>query len=439
MIGCLSVSHKNASLPLLEALKINDETKFTHKLMENGSVQECILHQTCHRVEVFYVSSKQKNGEAVNNALKFWSTETGVSLDIISRTVQAFQGKEALRHLFYLGGGLESVVIGEDQILGQVHSSWRRAKANGTVGVILNRAFMKAINTGRKIRNETRINEGALSISSAAVDLAAKELGDLTSRKALIIGAGEAGTLAAETLKSKSAAAIMVANRSYEKSLLLAQKISGEAVQFESVLSTMPYVDLVIAAVSVTQPIFREEQVSAFVHSFEPSKRLLIIDISQPRAVEEKVGALQGISLRTIDDLKKLVAQNLKNREAEAEKSKAIIAEELERFEAELSKLVAQPLITDICRKFEEIRKKELDRAVRKMGKLDKKKLMVLDRFSRELTERIAHIPIEQLREAALSNNGEVLTVAEKIFQTKTSEPTNEINAAKKVAYEFVI
>jgi glutamyl-tRNA reductase len=279
---------------------------------------------------------------------------------------------------------------------------------------------MKAINTGRKVRNETRINEGSVSISSAAVDLAARELGDLTSKKALIVGAGEAGALAAETLKSRAVSAIMIANRTYEKSLVLAQKISGEAIHFDNVLSTIPYVDLVIAAVSVTRPLFREDQFASFAANFGNSKRLLLIDISQPRAIEEKIGTFQGINLKTIDDLKELIAQNIRNREIEAEKSKTIISDELDRFETELSKLVAQPIITDICRKFEEIRKKELLRAVRKMGESDEKKLLVLDRFSRELTERIAQIPIEQLRAAALTNNGELLSVAEKIFQTKT-------------------
>jgi glutamyl-tRNA reductase len=409
---------------MLEALNIPNDDKFARDLLEGNTLQECVLLQTCHRVEVFFVSSEASNGEATKQALKLWSTKTGVSLDIINRTIQTFHGKEALRHLFYLASGLESVILGEDQILGQVHTSWLKAKANGTSGIILNRVFMKAINTGRKVRNETRINEGSVSISSAAVDLAARELGDLASRKALIIGAGEAGALAAETLKNKTAAAILIANRTYEKSLVLARKISGEAIQFENVLSTIPNMDLVITAVSVTQPLLREEQFASFAANFGSSKRLLLIDISQPRAIEEKIGAFQGISLKTIDDLKELVAQNMRNREIEAEKSKAIIAEELDRFEAELAKLVAQPLITEICRKFEEIRKKELTRAIRKMGESDEKKLLILERFSRELTERIAQIPIEQLRSAAISNNGEILSVAEKLFQTKTGEFT---------------
>jgi len=417
LIVCLSASHKTANLSMLETLNIPGPTLFAHELLKSNFLDECLLLQTCHRVEIFFVSSEANNAEATKQALKLWSTKTGVSLDIIERTIQVFKGKEALLHLFCLAGGLESVILGEDQILGQVHSAWLTAKAEKTIGAVLDKAFSKAVNTGRKVRNETRINEGAVSISSAAVDLATQELGNLSLRKALIIGAGEAGSLAAETLKDKAVSGIMVANRTYEKSLMLAEKVSGHAVQFDNIMSVLPDVDFVIAAVSVPQPIFTEEQFVLFADKFGQSKKLLMIDVSQPRAFDEKIGLLQGITLRTIDDLKNLVERNMKVREKEAEKSKAIILRELQNFEAEMSRLIAQPVITDICRKFEEIRAKELSRAISKMHESDAKKIQILDRFSRELTERIAQIPIEQLRAAALANDGELLTVSRRIFQ----------------------
>jgi glutamyl-tRNA reductase len=399
-------------------LNISQPEKFTHELLTGELIQECLVLQTCHRVEVFYVSSEAITGEATKQALKTWSTQTGISIDIIRKTVQVFEEREAVRHLFYLASGLDSVILGEDQILGQVHSAWLKAKAEASIGVVLDRAFMKAINIGRKVRNETRINEGAVSVSSAAVDLAARELGNLESRKALIVGAGEAGTLAAETLKNKAVSAITVANRTYEKSLLLAQKISGKAIQFNDIFSTIPNMDLVITALSVTEPLFKEEQFAPVAVKFNDSKRLLLIDISQPRSIEEKIGSLEGISLKTIDDLKELVSNNMKNRELEAEKSRAIIAKELGRFEVELCKLVAQPLISEIFRKFETVRQKELKRAIRKMGESDERKLIVMERFSKELVERVAQIPVEQLRKAALNNNNELLSAAKKIFHT---------------------
>ena len=388
-------------------------------MLNRTDIQECVVLETCHRVEVFLAASDSNEAEAAKQVLKLWSIRTGVSLDIITKTIQIFKGREAIKHLFYLASGLESVILGEDQILGQVHSAWLIGKKQGTLKNVLEKAFLKAINTGRKIRNETRINEGAVSISSAAVDLASRELGDLTTRKALIIGAGAAGALAAESLKAHAISEIMVANRTYEKSVLLADKISGQAIPFENIISTISNVDMVITAVSVLQPLLMEKEIASLTEDFGDSKRLLMIDISQPRAIEESIGEIPGISLKTIDDLKQLVANSMKIREHEAEKSKDIISIELDNFERELSKLIAAPIITSICRMFEEIRKKELLRAIRKMGESDERKLVILDRFSRELTERIAQIPIEQLRLAALSDDSQMLSVAERIFQMK--------------------
>jgi glutamyl-tRNA reductase len=419
LIVCISASHKTASISMLETLNIPETPKFSRELLDGGLCQECVVLQTCHRVEIFFVASESKNGSVKKKALKLWSVKTGVSLDLIKKAVQVFHGKAALQHLFYLASGLESVILGEDQVLGQVRSAWLAAKADGTTGFILDKAFLKAINVGRKVRNETTINEGSVSISSAAVDLAQQEFGDLASRKALIIGAGEAGTLAAEALKDKALSEIIIANKTYEKGAALAGKISGQAIQFDDALATIPYVDLVITAVSVTDPLFSQDQFSTIAEKLEAEKQILLIDISQPRAFEEEIGSLEGISLKTIDDLKKVVSSNLKNRMLEGEKSKTIIDKELQNFEREMSELVAQPIITDMFRKWEEIRQRELARAIRKMQETDKRKLMILDRFSRELTERIAQTPVNQLRIAALDNDNQMLSVAEKLFQTK--------------------
>jgi len=420
VIICLSASHKNANLPMLESLNFPDKNELVTALFSEKTVEECVVIQTCHRVEIYCVLQDANKDDAIKQILKFWSIITGVSFDLINKIVNVYHGRDALLHLFFLASGLESMVLGEDQILGQVRTSYLEAKKNGTTGLVLAKVFMKAINIGRRVRTETKIDEGSLSISSAAVDLAVKELGNLASVKALVIGAGEAGSLAAETLKRRGTSAIIIANRTYEKGLKLAKKVSGKATRFNRILDILPNVDLVICAIAVTQPILSEKQIAAAIAKNACSKRLMLIDISQPRAFEEKVGSLQGVCLKIIDDLKEVVAENFRNRQIEAEKSKTIILEELARFEPELSKLFAQPLISEICRKFEEIRQKELARAIRKLGESDERKLMILERFSRELIERMAQIPIEQLRQAALNGNGALLSAAERLFQTRS-------------------
>jgi glutamyl-tRNA reductase len=371
-------------------------------------------------VEIYCLLEDAGKDDAIKRVLKFWSTKTGVSLDLIEKAIRVYHGKEALKHLFYLASGLESLVLGEDQILGQVRTAYVKAKNSGTAGLFLDKAFMKAVNIGRRVRTETKINEGSVSVSSAAVDLAAKQLGNLTSTKALVIGAGEAGSLIAEALRSHGISTIIVANRTYRKSVDLAKKVSGKAIRFDRMLSILPDVDLVFGAVSVTKPILSQEQMARILAKSETSKRLLLIDISQPRAFGEEIGNLPGINLKTIDDLKEVVAENIRNRQIEAIKCETLILEELTRFELEISKLYAAPLISEILRKFEEIRQKELARARRKLGESDEKKLLVLERFSRELIERVAQTPIEQLRRAALNGNGELLGAAEQIFQAKS-------------------
>ena len=230
MIICISASNKTTSLPMLESLNIHDENEFMDNICAVETVKECILLQTCHRVEIFCSMAKRHHGKTIEKILRFWSTQTGVSLDLIRKDIRIYTGRDALLHLFNLSAGLESMVLGEDQILGQVRTACVKAKDNGTAGMFLRKAFMKAVNVGRRARTETKINEGSVSISSAAVDLAVKEIGDVSNAKVLIIGAGEAGTLAAEALRGQGTSKLVIANRTYSKSLELAQKVSGETI-----------------------------------------------------------------------------------------------------------------------------------------------------------------------------------------------------------------
>lgn len=314
------------------------------------------------------------------------------------------------------------MVVGEDQILGQVRRAYVKGKKLGSLGRILGKSFMGAVNTGRRIRTETRINEGSVSISSAAVDLAVKELGDLRSASALVVGAGEAGSIAADTLRRRGIGNILVANRTYEKGQELASKVSGKAIRFDAIHKALPRVNLVIVAASVTQPILKARDIKKALAGTDRSKPLWLIDISQPRAVEEKAGLLKGVNLRNIEGLKGIVEESVRNRQIEAERVRRIMFDELERFQKELSKLTVEPLVSEIYRKAEELRQRELERAVRKLAESDSKKLAILDRFSRELVERIMQIPVEQLNKAALEDEKELISAAERLFKTKNQD-----------------
>ena len=419
MIFCLSASYKSVKLQMLESLAFKDEGETVRSLCSEGLAEECVLVQTCHRVEVYGVVKDSSNGNAVDGVLRFWSGKTGVSLDLLRKNVEVYRGREALERLFSLASGLDSMVVGEDQILGQVRRAYVRAKKVGAAKLVLEKAFMSAINTGRKVRSETRIDEGSVSVSSAAVDLAAKELGDLKSKRALVIGAGEAGSIVAETLRRRGAKGVQVANRTYERAVELAAKVSGEAVEFGRLYDAVGDADLVIAAVAVDRPVITARALKKALARRGRGRSLFLVDISQPRAVEEKVGFLKGVVLRNIDDLKGIVEESVRSREAKAEKARRIMLEEVDRFEKQQFEFLVQPLISEIYKRVDGIRQKELKRALSKLAESDEKRMGVLDRFSRELVERVLQLPIEQLREAALNNDNGLLAAAEKLFKLK--------------------
>jgi glutamyl-tRNA reductase len=423
MLFCLSSSHKNASLSVLEALNIRNQTAFVDALRAEGQIEECLLLQTCHRVELYFCIPHCKDKDkASKDVQKIWSITNNVSFDIITKFTKIYLEKDVIEHIFLLVAGLESVVIGEDQILGQVRNAFQIFKDHGSIGLTLERLFSKSINVGKLVRTKTKINEGSVSISFAAVDVAFNTLGDLSTKKVLIIGAGEAGTLAAEALKCHSVSDMVISNRTYSKSLILAKKVDGVAYPFERVFSAVSESDLVISAVSVEEPLLTKDILAPFFIDSKGIRHKLMLDISQPRSIDPTVALLPGVEIKTIDDINQIISSNLESRVLESEKAKEIINEELIRFQLELSKLVAQPLIDEICRTFENIRQKEFLRALRKMGNLDEQKQIVLERFSRELIERIAQLPIKQLKKAAIDGDNEFIYSVKKLFQIDESQ-----------------
>jgi glutamyl-tRNA reductase len=420
VIVCLSASYKKTQLPLLESMVFKEADTVMRALRSEYGLEECALLQTCNRIEIYgVVNNAAANTDSIGRILGFWSANTGVSLDILARNVELLKGRDALVNIFNVASGLDSMAVGEDQILGQVRNAYTRAKELGSLGVVLDRLFMCAINTGRKVRTETRIDEGSVSISSAAIDLAAKELGDLKRTTALVIGAGDAGSVAAETLRRRGAKSIAVANRTYETAVRLAEKISGKAAKFESIYQALSRVDLAIVALSVDSPVIKAARLKEAVSKKGRSRRLLVVDISQPRAVETEVGNIEGVKLRNIDGLKDVIDETIRVRQVEAEKAHRILLEELTRFERQQSQFLIQSLLSEIYRQVELIRQNELRRAMNKMAEKDERKLQVLERFSRELMERILQIPAEQLKRAALDSDDSLVSAAQKLFKVK--------------------
>lgn len=414
MIICLCATHKRATIPMLESLSFKDEEKVLRNFASLVFVKECVIVQTCNRVEVYFVLDKHRN--ATESLIRLWSREVGVSEDIIRQVTEIYHGKAALLHLLRLASGLESMVVGEDQILGQVRKAFVASKKAGITGLLLEKVFMKAVNVGRRIRTETAINQGSVSISSVAVDLAEKNFGGLESITAFVVGAGEAGTIVAEELSKRKVGELIITNRTYERGYELATKVNGKAVKFRETYQVLSTADLTFIAVNTDKPILRAKALENALAKQEKRQKLLIIDISQPRAVEKEIGLLSNVALKNIDDLKETIEVNLQKRWKEAEKAKQLIVQELGMLDTQLGKILAEPLVSRICRKVEEIRQRELEKALRIMKGIDEKQRAVVEDLTKELAERILQIPAERLREAALNNDGTLLSAAERLF-----------------------
>jgi glutamyl-tRNA reductase len=416
MILCLTANHKKASVPMLESLNFKDRELATKRCCSLESVKEVVILQTCHRVEIYVAIVEGASAQIAGNIMKLWSQEVGVSLDVIEKIVEALYGREALLHLLRLASGLESMVIGEDEVLGQVRTAYVESKRIGAANALLEKAFMKAVNVGRRARSETRINKGSLSVASVAVGLAEGEFGNLKDVRALVVGAGEAGSLVARQLATRGARSIHIANRTFQRSRDLAEKVGGKAIPFADLHNELRAVDLAIFAVSVSEPLLKSEDAKDIMRS-RNGRNLMLIDISQPRCVEEATASLAGVDLKNIDDLKFTTEENAKRRLDEAEKVNRIVLDELERLEVLLGRMLAEPLVSALYSKVDRVREQELRKALSMVGNIDGKQKVAIENLSRELVERIIQLPAESLRKAALNNDGALLAAAKRLFE----------------------
>jgi glutamyl-tRNA reductase len=375
------------------------------------------LLQTCNRVEIHLVTSKISTYRIIDEVIKFWSQSTQVSKDTLLKVVEVYEGREALRHLLLLASGLESMVVGEDQILGQMRKAYLEAKEDGTTKSVFDVVFVKAVNVGRKVRVKTDINKGSVSVGSTAVDMAVNYLENPSSSKALVIGAGKTGELAANELSRRNFGSVFIANRTYQKSVDLAKKIGGHPIPFEEIYDYIPQVNLVISAVSVSKPFLTSKNVSKVLNNDNGSSNLLVVDLSQPRSVAEDVGSLSRVNVKTIDDLRETVKINLQKRFDESVKVRAIVAEQLDRLESLLKKMAAEPTITALCRKMEEIRRVELAKALRMINGIDETQQVIVENLTKELVEKILQLPIENLRNATLNGENNLLIAANDLFR----------------------
>ncbi|MFQ6105758.1 MAG: glutamyl-tRNA reductase, partial [Candidatus Hydrothermarchaeaceae archaeon] len=320
----------------------------------------------------------------------------------------------ALHHLLRLTSGLESMIVGEDQILGQVRDAYQLAYGANTVGPFFKSVFSKAIHVGGRVRTETRINEGVVSIGSAAVELAKSILGSLEGKTILLVGAGEMGKLVAKSLKDLDLN-ILVANRTPARSVELAKELKGKIVRFDEIIEGIKNSDLVITATGAPHAIITEEMVRGAVEGRK--KKLVVIDLGVPRNVEDKAGRLRNVKLANIDDLRGIAEKNRRLREMEAVKVESIIEEELSLLEKQIYHIDVESIVKAIFGEAERIRRGELEKAIKMLGDgVEEKEKEVLDDLTRVIINRTMSPIAGKIREAAEKGDALAIKIAEKWF-----------------------
>ncbi len=409
------ITHKTAHVPLMEAVAFKEKEKALAEVRSLENVEECLILQTCNRIELFIITEVAK--ETVALVKDYLSKRAGANADQAYKAIEVSYDKDALDHLLRVTSGMESMVIGEDQVLNQVWNAYLEAENAKTAGPILKHLFNRAMNVGRRVRNETGINKGAVSVGSAAVELATKLLGNLEDKKILVMGAGEIGTLVSKALARRCLKPIFIANRTYDRAVKLAADLSGKAVKFNQLDEVLVDADVVICSTAAPHYLLTKDIVSRLITKRVNQNNLIIIDISNPRNVEKAVQEVAKTKLYNIDDLQMIAEKNKAEREKSIEKAIKILDEELVTLDDDMKSLSMRLIISSLLSRAEDIRQRELATALRMLGTVDEKQKQVLDDLTSILLKQTFIPIVENLRSAAKDGDVQFIETAVKLFE----------------------
>jgi glutamyl-tRNA reductase len=372
-------------------------------LATRSSAIETVVLSTCNRSEIYVASG---GGDRVRDEIvEFLSEYHQLPPETFTPHLFSFEGTDAARHLFRVAAGLDSLVIGEPQIAGQVKDAFALAQAAETVGPMLHSLFTQAFAVAKRVRTDTEIARHAVSVSYAAVELARKIFAELAGKAVLLIGAGEMGQLAARHLVEHGAFPIYVANRTWSRAQDLARSLSGAAVPFQDVTDAMRRVDIVITSTGSPDPIIRAETVQRVMHD-RRTRPLFFIDIAVPRDVEASVNTLDNVYCYDIDDLKQVVDANLRERQREAQRAEALVDREVGKFMLRLRDVEVVPTIVSLRQRLEDIRTGELQKALARLPEPSPEVRAAMEGLSAAIVNKILHTPITKLRESSRAGSG---------------------------------
>jgi glutamyl-tRNA reductase len=409
----IRVTFKNSPIHILEKFAFKDVFDAHQHLLNLADLQECIILQTCNRVEIYGVGINPD----YDNLINAWSSLIDLPADNVKNNVIITDGEEALKHLVKLTSGLDSLVVGEDQILGQVKRSLEFSRKNGFAGPNLNILFDKTIKIGSRVRTLTGINKGSTSVGSMAVNLAYEYFDDIKEKEILLIGSGEGASLIAKALKQRNMK-FFVTSRTFERARSFADTVAGSPIPFETALEKInDNIDIVFISTVAPYYLLTYERIANMMKN--RNKGLMIFDLSNPRTVEDKIATLNNIKLVNIDQISEIVEKNVGRRKKEIQSAEKIINDELIAIKEILKRKSSEPAIITIFKNADSIRNKEFKKALSLIGnRVGDDDIKILEQFSYALVEGILSTPMNNLRKEFTNNKNEneLINLALKLF-----------------------
>ena len=401
----VGLSHKTAPVEIRERVAFAPTAmeKPLHELLALPTVTEGLIVSTCNRVELYACS--RDTDACIGQLKRFLASFHNIPLEQLESHLYDYQGEDAIRHVFRVSSSLDSMVIGEPQILGQIKTAYGYATEFKTVGLILNRFLHKAFSVAKRVRTETDIASNAVSVSFAAVELARKIFGSLEDKKVLLIGAGEMCELAARHFLNNGASSVTVTNRTFERAVKLAEEFQGQAVPFDEFPQRLHQIDIVLTSTGAPNFILGHEKMEEVIRK-RKNKPMFLIDIAVPRDIDPRVNKIDNIYLYDVDDLQGVVQANLKERHKEAKKAEVIIDQEIGQFFRWLGCLDVVPTIVSLRKKLEEIRQGELQKTFANLKNLDPKERQAIEALTSAIINKVLHQPTTVLKQAQNDSAG---------------------------------
>lgn len=416
-IVVIGLSHKTAPIEVREKLNFPESTlpDALKKLMSYDGIRESLIVSTCNRVEIY--AFVQDSAKGIDRIKQYISEYHGLTREALEQSLYVYPEAHGVRHTFRVASSLDSMVVGEAQILGQLKDAFDIALKTKTTSTILNKLIKKAISVAKRVRTETKLAEGAVSISSAAVELAKKIFGDLEGKTVMLLGAGEMAELAAQHLLGNGVKNIMVANRTFERAQELAKEFKGDAIRFEHFPDALVMVDILICATGAPNYVVSRDMVN---HALKQRhhKPIFMIDISNPRNIDPEVDKVDNVYLYDIDDLQSKVDVNAEGRAKEAVRAEDIVVQEVETYLQWERALDAVPTIVDLREKVEEIRKRECDKTLGCLNGMNEDQKLAVEAMSQAIVNKLLHAPLVVLKQAAsaLDANDNTILIARRLF-----------------------